>query len=84
MAREIEKATAVGATATATEEDEGNGVNPTPGRPIYRGVHRIYPLRFLPPYNAPQRLYPEKCARRLRWIFCETSQRYDLTLSLGH
>jgi hypothetical protein len=65
--------TATGATTTATEEDEGNGVNPTLGRSIYTGVHRIYPLRFLPPYKAPQRLYPEKFARRLRRISRETS-----------
>jgi hypothetical protein len=45
-----------------------NGVNPDPGRPIYRGVHWIYPLRFLPPYNTLQRLYSEKFARRLRRI----------------
>jgi hypothetical protein len=49
---------------------KGNGVNPDPGRPIYRGVHQIYPLRFLPPYNTPQWLYSEKFARRLRRIFC--------------
>jgi hypothetical protein len=28
---------------------KGDGVNPASGRPIYRGVHRIYLLRFLPP-----------------------------------
>jgi hypothetical protein len=50
---------------------KGNGVNPALGRPIYRGVHRIYPLQFLPPYNAPQRLYSEKFARRLQWNFCQ-------------
>jgi hypothetical protein len=33
------------------------------------GVHRIYPLRLLPPYNKPQWLYPEKFARRLRRMF---------------
>jgi hypothetical protein len=48
---------------------KGNGVNPASGRPIYRGVHRIYPLRFLLPYNTPQRLYSEKFARILRQIF---------------
>jgi hypothetical protein len=60
-----------------------NGVNPTPGHPIYRGDHRIYPLRFLPPYYTPQRLYPEKFARRLRRSFREASHNYDLNLSLG-
>jgi hypothetical protein len=33
------------------------------------GIHRIYVLWFLPPYNTPQRLYHKKFARRLRWIF---------------
>jgi hypothetical protein len=48
---------------------KGNGVNPASGCLIYRGVHRICPLQFLPPYNTPQRLSSEKFARRLRWIF---------------
>jgi hypothetical protein len=48
---------------------KGNGVNPAPGRPIYRGIQRIYTLRFLLPYNAPQRLYPEKFARKSRRNF---------------
>jgi hypothetical protein len=51
-----------------------NGVNPASGRPIYRAVHRIYSLRFLPPYNTPQRLYPEKFARRSRRIFANKLQ----------
>jgi hypothetical protein len=63
---------------------KGNGVNPTPGRPIYRGVHRIYLLQLLPSYNTPQRLYPEMFTRRLRWIFRQTDYGYDLNLSLGH
>jgi hypothetical protein len=64
------KARAMGAKATGVRgEDEGNGVNPAPTHSIYIGVHRIYPLRLLAPYNTPQRLYPEKLARRLRWIF---------------
>jgi hypothetical protein len=67
----------------ARRKTKGNGVNPASGYPIYRGVHRIYPLRFLPPYNAPQWLNPEKFARRLRRISREASQSYDLNLSLG-
>jgi hypothetical protein len=54
---------------SAGRKTKGNGVNPAPGHPIYRGVHRIYPLRLLPLYNTPQRLYPEMFARRLRRIF---------------
>jgi hypothetical protein len=64
------KARATEAKATgARGEDEGNGVNPAPAHSIYRGVHPIYPLRLLAPYNTPQRLYPEKLVRRLRQIF---------------
>jgi hypothetical protein len=33
----IERAT--GATTTARKKMKRNGVNPAPGRPIYRGVH---------------------------------------------
>jgi hypothetical protein len=62
---------------------KGNGVNPALSHPIYRGVHRIYPLWFLPSYNAPQRLYLEKSARILRRVSRETSHSYDLNLSLG-
>jgi hypothetical protein len=62
---------------------KGNVVNPASDRPIYRGVHRIYTLWFLSPYKTPQRLYPEKFARRLRRIFRETSHSYDLNLCLG-
>jgi hypothetical protein len=67
-ARGREKAMEVGATTTGGRRRR-NGVNPASDCPIYRGVHRIYPLRFLPLCNAPQRLYPEKFARRLRWNF---------------
>jgi hypothetical protein len=81
VARERE-ATAV--EEKATEEDEENGVNPAPSRPIYRGVHRIYLLWFLPLYKTPQRLYPEKFTRRLRQISRESSHIYDLNLCLGH
>jgi hypothetical protein len=62
------KATAMEVRATRGRR-KGNGVNPASGRPIYRGVHRIYPLRFLPPHNTPQQLYSEKITRRLRRIF---------------
>jgi hypothetical protein len=62
------KATALEVRATGGRR-KGNGVNPASGRPIYRGVHRICPLRCLPPYNTPQRLYSEKFARILRRIF---------------
>jgi hypothetical protein len=55
-------------------KDEGNGVNPAPAHFIYRGVHRNYSLRLLAPYNTPQRLYPEKFARRLRRIFRQQTQ----------
>jgi hypothetical protein len=48
---------------------KGNGVNLDPGNPIYGRGHRIFLLRFLPPYNTPQRLYSEKFTRRLRRIF---------------
>jgi hypothetical protein len=51
----------------------------TPPRAVlFIGGSTNYPLRFLPPYNAPQRLYPENFTRRSRRIF-----RYDLNLSLG-
>jgi hypothetical protein len=61
------KARAKGAMATgARGENEGNGVNPAPAHSIYRGIHPIYPLWLLAPYNTPQRLYPQKLARRLR------------------
>jgi hypothetical protein len=60
------------ATATEVRATGGrrrvNGVNPDPSQPIYRGVHWICPLRFLPPYNALQRLYPDNLARRLHRI----------------
>jgi hypothetical protein len=46
-----------------------NGVNPDPSRSIYMGIHRIFPLRFLPSYNALQRLYLENFARRSRRIY---------------
>jgi hypothetical protein len=46
-------------------------------------VHRIYPLWLLAPYNTPQRLYPEKLARRLRRIFRQETKCYDLNLNLG-
>jgi hypothetical protein len=57
----------------ATEEEvkatrgrrKGNGVKPASGRLIYREVHRFRLLRFLPLYNAPQRLYSDKFARYL-------------------
>jgi hypothetical protein len=62
------RVTAVEMRATGGRR-KGNGVNPASGRLIYRGVHRIRPLRFLPPYNTPQRLYSEKFARRSRRIF---------------
>jgi hypothetical protein len=62
-----EKATRV--EEKATEEDEGNGVNPTLSRPIYRGVHRIYQLQFLLPYNAPQRLYPREVREKIKAEF---------------
>jgi hypothetical protein len=65
------------------KEDEGNGVNPAPAHSIYSGVHPIYPLRLLAPYNTPQRLYPEKSARRSRRIFRQQTKRYDLNLNLG-
>jgi hypothetical protein len=58
---------------------KGNGVNPASGLLIYRGVHRICPLRFLLPYNTPQRLYSEKFAAD----FSLTDYSYDLNLSLG-
>jgi hypothetical protein len=45
-----------------------NRVNPDPSRSTYRGVHWIYPLRFLPPYNALQQLYPDNITRRLHRI----------------
>jgi hypothetical protein len=48
---------------------KGNEVNPASSHHIYRGVHRMCPLWFLPPYNTLQRLYSEKFARRLRQIF---------------
>jgi hypothetical protein len=66
--RDRGKATAVEVRATGGRRKR-NWVNPDPGRPIYRGVHRICLLRFLPPYNSPQRLYSEKFVRRLRRIF---------------
>jgi hypothetical protein len=58
-----------GGKATKMEAKEtrgrrkGNGLNPASGRPIYRVVHRISLLQFLPPYNAPQRLYYDMFAR---------------------
>jgi hypothetical protein len=65
------------------KEDEGNVVNPAPAHSIYRGVHLIYSLRLLAPYNMPQRLYPEKSARRSRQIFRQQTKRYNLNLNLG-
>jgi hypothetical protein len=65
------------------KEHEGNGVNPAPGHSIYRGVHPIYLLRLLAPYNTPQRLYPDKSARRSRWIFRQQTKSYDLNLNSG-
>jgi hypothetical protein len=62
---ECGKATAAEVRATGGRRKE-NGVNPDPGHLIYREVHWICPLRFLPPYNTPQRLYSEKFARILR------------------
>jgi hypothetical protein len=61
------------ATTVRSESDvrrkKGKWGQPHLGHLIYRGVHRIYPLRFLPPYNMPQQLYSEKFVRRLRRIF---------------
>jgi hypothetical protein len=37
--RERERERATGAITTARKKTKGNGVNPAPGRPIYRGVH---------------------------------------------
>jgi hypothetical protein len=56
------KAMEVEVTATRGRR-KGNGVNPSSGRLIYRGVHRFLPLRLLPPYNTPQWLYSDKFAR---------------------
>jgi hypothetical protein len=44
------KAVAAEERATGGRRKE-NGVNPASSHPIYRGVHGICLLRFLPPYN---------------------------------
>jgi hypothetical protein len=59
------------------------GSTPPPAHSIYRGIHPIYPLWLLAPYNTPQRLYPEKLARRWRRIFRQQTKCYDLSLNLG-
>jgi hypothetical protein len=65
------------------KKTKGMGSTPAPAHSIYRGVHPIYPLRLLAPYNTPQRLYPEKSARRSRRVFRQQTKRYDLNLNLG-
>jgi hypothetical protein len=80
------KAESDGSEGDGSKRKKMKGMGSTPPRLtlFIEGAHLIYPLRLLAPYNTPQRLYPEKSARRSRQIFCQQTKRYDLNLNLGH
>jgi hypothetical protein len=73
---------ATGATATARKKTKGNGVNPAPGRPIYRGPLNLFVAVPSTVQNASTALSRE-ISEKIKAEFSPTGYSYDLNLSLG-
>jgi hypothetical protein len=67
---------------TARKKMKGNGVNPAPGRPIYRGPLNLSVAVPSTTQNAPTALSRE-IREKIKAEFSPTDYNYDLNLSLG-